>query len=154
MYNEIRSLKKKQLKFYKDLLKNEKDEYAINFINASIDYLDRELNGIQPARIHEHEKLSNLVSTLGYDNDESFIISTLLLNESVSPSYFANRIDRTKVYRVLKNLADKNIVAKLNVNPSRFMLLDKENPFKNIIDGKIKEAEKYINVTKSISKLI
>jgi len=154
MYNEIRSLKKKVLKFYKGLLKTEKNEYVINFIKASINTLNRELDNIKPASIREHEKLSSLICKLGYDNDESLIISVLLLNETVPPYYFSGSMDRTKVYRVLKELIHKNIVVKSSETPARFMILDRENPFKSVIDNKIEDAEKYIKITKAIKKLI
>ncbi len=155
MKNQIRMIKKRHLEFLKAELDNNSDEGILRYLHACIDVLEHELENTKSLIIAGDKRISDVLLAVDFSENEAYFLSVLFCNNTVQTAEMLHtKVERGKTYRVLNRLIKLGIVAKTNTSVVEYFIIDKYNPFKDIIENVNHRSTKLKNASAKIIKLL
>lgn len=155
MKNQIRKFKKQHLQFLKNELDKNNDESVLSYLHACIDVLEHELEDKKVTMVANDKRVMELLLTADFTENEALLLSMLLCNNTIPTSKMLHtNIERGKSYRVLNKLISFGIVDKTNTAVVEYFVIDKYNPFKDMIAKINYRSTKLKNVSAKIIKLL
>jgi len=151
----IINIKRKQLESCQLLLKKEQHDIGKKYLRATIETLEREVNGIPDKSINDGDKrIEKLLQHSDLTEMELQIFATLLANEPLQASDMVKFMERGKVYRTLESLIDREIVVKLPSQVTKYTVLDKKDPLRGIINNMTLRLSKHEAISNDITELM
>ena len=152
----IYNLKKHFLHEAKELLKKEKSEHGVAYLELFIKHNEIDLFGQEtPPAKESNEAIEKLLSELDFGIYEAKILAMLLTNESLTIKDCGNiKADRALKYRIFASFVDKGIIVKLPGQVNRYKIINKDSLFDDIIEAKLEDINKYTETEKLIRELL
>lgn len=148
----LKVMKKKHIDYLSSELKKSHNRSVEMYLKNCIISIEKEIYPKDLPEIQYDKSVYHKLSALGFESNESLIISYLFKNEVLQAGELSDitKIERGKIYRILDNWMELGIVGKAEATVNNFYIVDKLNPFKNVIQKKEKRIEELSNFNKMI----
>lgn len=146
MTMRLRDTKLAHMRFLKRMMKKTTDTESLTYLKMCAQTLDKEItNEEEDDLVQYNQIIYEKIKQLGFDDFKSKILAILFENDCAKTSDISKACDedRGKTYRHLEELRDMGIIERTNGKIVHFFIMDRTNPFGNMIEIKQKEVDLY-----------